>query len=68
MEKKLNVQGMMCHKCVAHVKKALEAIDGVEEAVVDLDAGSAVAKLSADVPDDVLVSALAEEDYPAQIA
>lgn len=68
MEKKLNVQGMMCHKCVAHVKKALEAVEGVEEAVVDLEAGTAVAKLSAEVSDEVLIAALAEEDYPAQIA
>lgn len=67
MEKKLKVEGMMCQKCVAHVKKALEAVDGVEEAVVDLDAGTAVAKLSADVADEALVAALAEEDYPAQV-
>ena len=37
----------MCQHCVAHVKKALEGIEGVEEAVVDLDSNSATAKLSA---------------------
>lgn len=46
MEKKLSVEGMMCQHCVAHVKKALEGIEGVEEAVVDLDSNSATAKLS----------------------
>lgn len=46
MEKTLNVEGMMCQHCVAHVKKALEGVEGVEEAVVDLDAGTATAKLA----------------------
>ena len=68
MEKKLNVQGMMCQNCVRHVKNALEGLDGVEEAIVDLDAGTAVAKLSSDVADDVLVAAVVEEGYEAQIA
>ena len=63
MEKKLTVEGMMCQHCVAHVKKALEGIDGVEEAVVDLDAGTAVAKLSADVADDVLTAAVVDAGY-----
>ena len=47
MEKKLNVEGMMCQHCVAHVKGALEGVDGVTEAVVDLEAGTAVAKCAA---------------------
>ena len=37
MEKTLNVEGMMCQHCVAHVKRALESVEGVEEAVVDLE-------------------------------
>ena len=68
MEKKLNVGGMMCNKCVAHVKKALEGVEGVEEAIVDLDSATAVVKLSADVPDDVLVAAVVAEEYEAEIA
>ena len=51
MEKTLNVEGMMCQHCVAHVKRALEGVAGVEEAVVDLDAGTATAKLAHDVPE-----------------
>ena len=68
MEKKLNVQGMMCQNCVRHVKNALEGIDGVEEAVVDLDAGTAIVTLGSDVSDEMLVAAVVEEGYEAQIA
>lgn len=67
MEKKLSVEGMMCQHCVAHVKKALEGIEGVEEAVVDLDSNSATAKLSADVPDRVLVDAIVDAGYEAKV-
>ena len=67
MEKKLSVEGMMCQHCVAHVKKALEGVEGVEEAVVDLDSNSATAKLSADVPDQVLVDAIVDAGYEAKV-
>ena len=67
MEKKLFVEGMMCQHCVAHVKKALEGIEGVEEAVVDLESNSATAKLSADVADQVLVDAIVDAGYEAKI-
>ena len=63
MEKKLTVEGMMCPHCVAHVKKALEGVDGVSEAVVNLDAGTAVAKLADAVDDTVLVNAVVEAGY-----
>ena len=63
MEKTLNVEGMMCQHCVAHVKRALEGVEGVEEAVVDLDAGTATAKLAHDVPEDVLAAAIVEAGY-----
>ncbi|MEI3309553.1 MAG: cation transporter [Eggerthella lenta] len=63
MEKTLNVEGMMCQHCVAHVKKALESVEGVEEAVVDLDAGTATAKLAHDVPEDALAAAIVEAGY-----
>ena len=68
MEKTLDVEGMMCAHCVAHVKKALEGIDGVEEAVVDLDAGKATAKLAADVADQALIDAVVDAGYEAKIA
>lgn len=67
MEKKLSVEGMMCQHCVAHVKKALEGVEGVEEAVVDLDSNSATAKLSADVADQALVNAIVDAGYEAKV-
>ncbi|WP_101722458.1 heavy metal translocating P-type ATPase [Eggerthella timonensis] len=63
MEKTLNVEGMMCQHCVAHVKKALEGVAGVEEAVVDLEAGTATAKMTRDVPEEALVAAVTEAGY-----
>ncbi|HIR42414.1 MAG TPA: heavy metal translocating P-type ATPase [Candidatus Aphodovivens avicola] len=67
MEKTLHVGGMMCQHCVARVKKTLEAIDGVEEAIVDLEGEKATVKLSAEVADDVLVNAVVEQDYEAEM-
>ncbi|HIT46059.1 MAG TPA: heavy metal translocating P-type ATPase [Candidatus Aphodovivens excrementavium] len=67
MEKTLHVEGMMCQHCVARVKKTLEALDGVEEAIVDLDGKKATVRLSADVADDVLVQAVVDQDYEAKI-
>ena len=68
VEKTFKVEGMMCQNCVKHVKKALEGVDGVDEAIVDLESGTACAKLSQDVPDDVLVAAIVEEGYEARVA
>ena len=68
MEKTLHVEGMMCPKCVAHTKDALEALDGVESADVDLDAKSAVVHLSADLADDVLIKAVVDAGYEAEMA
>ena len=67
MEKKLSVEGMMCQHCVAHVKKALEGIEGVEEAVVDLESNTATAKLSTDVADQVLIDAIVDAGYEAKV-
>lgn len=52
MEKVLHVEGMMCEKCVAHVKKGLERVEGVEEAIVDLEGKSATVKLTTEVSDE----------------
>ena len=68
MEKTLHVEGMMCQNCVKHVKKALEGVEGVTAANVDLDAKSAVVELSTDVPDDALIAAVVEEGYEATMA
>ena len=63
MSKTISIEGMMCQHCVARVKKALEAVDGVKEAVVDLDAKTAVARLAREVDDATLKAAVEEQDY-----
>lgn len=67
MKKILDVEGMMCMHCVAHVKDALEAIPGVESADVDLDDSCATVSLSRDIPDSVLETAVIEAGYQAHI-
>ena len=63
MEKTMKIEGMMCGHCEATVKKALESLDGVTEAVVSHEKGTAVVKLSADVSSDVLKKAVEDKDY-----
>ncbi len=63
MKKTLKVEGMMCGHCEARVKKALEEIPGVESAVADHSAGTAVVTLSAPVADDTLRAAVEAQDY-----
>ena len=63
MTKTLKVEGMMCMHCEARVKKALEAVPGVESAVADHSAGTAVVTLSTPVADDVLKAAVEAQDY-----
>ena len=63
MKKIITVEGMMCGNCQKHVQKALAAVPGVSEAVVDLDAGKATVTLSADVADKVLMDAVTEAGY-----
>ena len=63
MEKTLKVEGMMCPHCEATVKKALEAIDGVEEACADHEKGIAQVKLSKDVDNEVLKKAVEDKEY-----
>ncbi len=62
-EKTMKIEGMMCTHCEATVKKALEKLEGVEEAIVSHEAGTAVVKLSADVEDAVLKQAVEDKDY-----
>ena len=64
MKKTLKVEGMMCGHCEARVKKALEALPEVDEAVVSHEAGTAIVTLNADVADDVLKKAVEDQDYP----
>ena len=64
MKKTLKVEGMMCGHCEARVKKALEALPEVDEAVVSHEAGTAIVTLNAEVADDVLKKAVEDQDYP----
>ena len=63
MEKIIKVEGMMCPHCEAHVKKALEAIPGVDAAVASHTAGTATVTLSADVDVAVLRAAVEAQGY-----
>ena len=63
MEKTMKIEGMMCAHCEARVKKCLEALPQVDEAVVSHERGTAVLKLNADVSDDVLKKAVEDQGY-----
>ena len=63
MTKTMSIEGMMCGHCEATVKKALEALKGVENAEVSHTAGTAVVTLDADVSDDTLKKAVEDQDY-----
>ena len=63
MKKTLKVEGMMCGHCEARVKKALEALPEVDEAVVSHEAGTAIVTLNAEVADDVLKNTVEAQDY-----
>ncbi len=62
MKKIIDIEGMMCPRCVAHVEKALNAIDGVE-AKADLEKKCAEVTLTKDVPDETLAAAVTEAGY-----
>ena len=63
MEKTMKINGMMCGHCEARVKKALEALAQVDEAVVSHETGTAVVKLNAEVSDDTLRQSVEAQDY-----
>ena len=63
MTKTMNIEGMMCGHCEARVKKALEALDAVSEAVVSHESGTAVVTLSSDISDEKLKETVEAEDY-----
>ncbi|MFQ7754242.1 MAG: heavy metal translocating P-type ATPase [Acutalibacteraceae bacterium] len=63
MEKTMKIKGMMCAHCEGRVKKCLEALTQVDEAVVSHEAGTAVLKLNADISDDVLKKAVEDQGY-----
>ena len=63
MTKTMKIEGMMCGHCEASVKKALEAVEGVETADVSHTEGTAVVTISGNVSDDVLKKAVEDKDY-----
>ncbi len=63
MEKTIKIDGMMCNHCEMHVKKALEALDGVKSAEVSHTAGTAVVTLEKAVADSALKQAVVDQGY-----
>ena len=63
MTKTMKIEGMMCGHCEARVKKTLEGIEGVTEAVVSHEKGTAVVTLEKEVADSVLKEAVEAQDY-----
>jgi Cu2+-exporting ATPase len=63
MKKIMNIQGMMCGHCEARVKKTLEQLEGVQEAVVSHEEGTAVVTLSQEIREEILKEAVEEQGY-----
>ena len=63
MTKTMKIEGMMCGHCEARVKKVLEALDGVEQAEVSHETGTAVVEMTEEVADEVLKKAVEDQDY-----
>ena len=63
MEKTIKVEGMMCMHCVAHVKAALEALEGVEKVEVSLEKNEAIITSKNEIPDDLIVDAIEKAGY-----
>ena len=63
MEKTMKIEGMMCGHCEARVKKCLEALPQVEEAIVSHEAGTAVVKLNAAIDNEELKKTVEDQDY-----
>ena len=63
MTKTLKIEARMCGHCEMHTKKALEALDGVTEALVSHKTGTAVVTLEKSISDDVLIQAVADQGY-----
>ena len=63
MNKTLKIEGMMCQHCVAHVTKALQAIDGVSSVTVDLKKKTAVVETAKEIDNQVFVQAITDAGY-----
>lgn len=67
LQKILDVDGMTCEKCVAKVVRALENVDGVAVAAASLEKQSALAGLTKDISDEVLINALSRAGYKSSV-
>lgn len=65
IKKIITVEGMHCSHCASSVEKAVSAIDGIKDAKVNLDKKTCTAKLSGDVADEAIVSAIKEVGFEA---
>ena len=63
MEKTMKIEGMMCGHCEARVKKVLEKLPEVDEAIVSHEAGTAIVKLNAAIENEVLKAVVEDQDY-----
>ena len=63
MTKTMKIEGMMCPRCEAHVKKALEALPQVDLATVSHEQGTAIVNLNAPISNELLSNAVTEEGY-----
>ena len=63
MEKKMEIKGMMCMHCSGRVKKALESLDGVMQALVDHETGSAIVRADVEIDSALLKKTVEDEGY-----
>ena len=63
MEKIMKIEGMMCGHCEARVKKVLERLPEVDEAIVSFEAGTAIVKLNTAIENEVLTAVVEDQDY-----
>ena len=64
MTKTMKIEGMMCPHCENRVRKTLEAMDGIESAVVSHVEGTAVLTLTKDLDNDLLKKTIEDQGYP----
>jgi len=63
MEKTMNIKGMMCGHCSGAVKKALEAMPEVVEAIVSFENGKAIVKMTEELPEEILKDVVEKEGF-----
>lgn len=67
MKKTIKIEGMMCGHCSGRVKKALEAVAGVETAEVSHETGTAEVTLRGHVSDEALAKAVTDAGYKVAV-